>query len=204
MESSPYSTPEPGPYARESGTHMVDRRYLPKPPRDSRVDPDSDPPHGEESKPGDRIERFEDLDPRKLQLRIAYMVQDNNRKTEDVAIKQEEQELKIQSIDGKVDKVVRRQRLHDERLEAIEKNRPSLSIPPTLGRVSPSGHHLLVDVQDAMKQQLEHEKVLDKSKKYDWLTSKAGVIAVALVLSSILACAAWVSRALTLAASLHK
>jgi hypothetical protein len=68
---------------RSSGTYrMADRRYPPPPnprPRDSRVDPDSVPPSHDP--PGKGIQRFEDMNPRELQLAIAHLVQDTQYET---------------------------------------------------------------------------------------------------------------------------
>jgi hypothetical protein len=180
---------------------MPDRRFPPVPPprprADSRreVEEDSEPP-------GEGIQRFEDMNPRELQLAIAYGVQETKIETRRVARVQKEHTSQIEGLATEQEKIARTQQRHRERLDTLESHRPpAISVPPTAGDLSKSGRHIIVPVDAAMEQQIEFQSIKKKAAFVDWMTRGSGTIFISLVTAGIMFLVVWVTRALTLAAS---
>lgn len=180
---------------------MPDRRFPPVLPRqrlDSRreVEEDSEPP-------GQGIQRFEDMNPRELQLAIAYLVQETKQETARMAAVQEEHTGQIGALTTEQQRMARTQQRHKERLDTLE-SRPPLSVPPHAGDLSQSGRHILTPVDAAMEQQIEFQALKKKAAFVDWMTRGSGTVFVSLVTAGVIFLVVWLTRALTLANALGK
>jgi hypothetical protein len=177
---------------------MPDRRFPPVPPprprTDSRreVEEDSEPP-------GKGIQRFEDMNPRELQLAIAYLVQETKQETARMAAVQEEHTGQIGALATEQQRMARTQQRHRERLDTLESQRPPISVPPHAGDLSKSGRHIITPVDTAMEQQIEFQSIKKKAAFVDWMTRGSGTVFVSLVTAGVIFLVAWVSHALTLA-----
>jgi FtsZ-binding cell division protein ZapB len=154
--------------------------------------------------PGQGIQRFEDMNPRELQLAIAYLVQETKHETARVAKVQEEHTDQIGALTTEQQRMARTQQRHRERLDTLESQHPPLSVPPHAGDLSKSGRHILTPVDTAMEQQIEFQSLKKKAAFVDWMTRGSGTIFVSLVTAGVIFLLVWATRALTLASALGK
>jgi hypothetical protein len=166
----------------------------------SRARPDRPEGEDESEDPPQGITRFEDMNPRELQLAIAYGVQETKIETRRIGRVQKEHTDQIGALTTEQEKMARTQQRHRERLDTLESQRPPISVPPHAGDLSQSGRHIIVPVDTAMEQQIEFQTMKRKAGFVDWMTRGSGTVFVSLVTAGIMFLVVWVTRALTLAA----